>query len=75
VLGLPNEMVFPFNAHHRGMCRFSRKDSQNYLLLEAVIIDTAYRGLSSSLRRKKQTLSHNFSTMYGRTLLTMKSHD
>lgn len=37
VLGLPNEMIIPLNAHHRGMCRFPSSESQNYILVEAAI--------------------------------------
>lgn len=37
VLGLPNEMIVPLNAHHRGMCRFPSNRCQNYSLVEAAI--------------------------------------
>jgi hypothetical protein len=37
VLGLPNEMIIPLNAHHRGICRFPSSLSQNYILVEAYI--------------------------------------
>ncbi|CAK7206831.1 hypothetical protein SEUCBS139899_009637 [Sporothrix eucalyptigena] len=45
VLNLSNEMIIPINDHHRGICRFSSADSQNYRLVEAaikeIICDTA----------------------------------
>ncbi|KAH8744419.1 hypothetical protein F5882DRAFT_446538 [Hyaloscypha sp. PMI_1271] len=37
VLGLPNEMILPLNAHHRGMCQYPTAHSQNYILVEAAI--------------------------------------
>lgn len=37
VLGLPNEMILPLNAHHRSMCRYPSATSQNYVLVEAAI--------------------------------------
>lgn len=37
ILGLPNERVYPMHAHHRNMCRFESKESQNFLLVEGAI--------------------------------------
>lgn len=37
VLGLPNEMILPLNAHHRGMCRYPSAKDQDYVLVEASI--------------------------------------
>ena len=50
MLGLPNEMILPLNAHHRGMCRYPRKDNQNYKLVENAIRDVVY-GKSARLGR------------------------
>ena len=37
VLGLPNELVFPVNATHRGICRYESAKSQIYMLVEAAL--------------------------------------
>jgi hypothetical protein len=37
VMGLPNELVIPVNANHRNICRYSTKQSQTYILVEAAI--------------------------------------
>ncbi|KAF5010114.1 hypothetical protein FDECE_3700 [Fusarium decemcellulare] len=34
-LGLPTEMVFPVNTHHRNICRYPSAQDQTYLLVEA----------------------------------------
>ncbi|UKZ73695.1 hypothetical protein TrVFT333_001345 [Trichoderma virens FT-333] len=36
-LGLPNEMVFPVNAHHRSICRYSSAKDQTYILVKTSI--------------------------------------
>ncbi|KAI0454754.1 hypothetical protein F5B21DRAFT_514460 [Xylaria acuta] len=36
-LGLPNEMVFPVNAHHRNICRYPSAKDQTYALVETSI--------------------------------------
>jgi hypothetical protein len=36
-MGLPNELVIPVNANHRNICRYSTKQSQTYILVEAAI--------------------------------------
>ncbi|KAH6879994.1 hypothetical protein B0T10DRAFT_412368 [Thelonectria olida] len=36
-LGLPNEMVFPVNAHHRSICRYPSAKDQTYVLVEAAL--------------------------------------
>ncbi|KAL7915838.1 hypothetical protein GGI35DRAFT_430805 [Trichoderma velutinum] len=36
-LGLPNEMVFPVNAHHRSICRYPSAEDQTYILVKASI--------------------------------------
>ncbi|KAK0612792.1 hypothetical protein B0T17DRAFT_583367 [Bombardia bombarda] len=40
VLGLPNEIIVPLNAHHRSICRYGAKN-QNYTLVEAAIRELA----------------------------------
>lgn len=47
ILGLPNELVVPINAHHRGMCRFSSSKDQNLILVQ---------GLIKELSRDKRSL-------------------
>ncbi|KAH7129973.1 hypothetical protein B0J13DRAFT_627109 [Dactylonectria estremocensis] len=42
IMGLPNEIVLPMNAHHRGLTRFSAKTDQKYILVEAAIKEIAY---------------------------------
>ncbi|EHK21338.1 uncharacterized protein TRIVIDRAFT_70307 [Trichoderma virens Gv29-8] len=36
-LGLPNEMVFPVNEHHRSICRYPSATDQTYMLVKASI--------------------------------------
>ncbi|KAJ2972222.1 hypothetical protein NUW58_g9231 [Xylaria curta] len=36
-LGLPNEMVFPVNAHHRNICRYPSAEDQTYALVATSI--------------------------------------
>lgn len=36
-MDLPNEMVFPVNAHHRNICRYHSNSNQTYVLVEAAI--------------------------------------
>lgn len=36
-MDLPNEMVFPVNAHHRNICRYPSNGNQTYVLVEAAI--------------------------------------
>jgi hypothetical protein len=40
-MGLPNEIILPINAYHRGICRFSGKEDQKYVLVEAAIKEIA----------------------------------
>ena len=39
VLGLPNEMIIPLNAHHRSICRFASTSDQNFILVKSAIAD------------------------------------
>jgi hypothetical protein len=39
VLGLPNEMIIPLNAHHRSICRFASTCDQNFILVKSAIAD------------------------------------
>ncbi|PTB65131.1 hypothetical protein BBK36DRAFT_1121948, partial [Trichoderma citrinoviride] len=34
-MGVPNEMVFPVQAHHRSICRYSSRDDPTYVLVVA----------------------------------------
>ena len=52
VLGLPNEMVVPLNAHHRGMCRFSSSKSQNLILVQGLIKELISGDLDESSDRE-----------------------
>ncbi|GAP91530.1 putative tol protein [Rosellinia necatrix] len=36
-LGLPNEMVFPVNTHHRNICRYASSADQTYVLVQGCI--------------------------------------
>jgi hypothetical protein len=36
-MDLPNEIVYPVNAHHRNICRYSSKSNASYILVEAAI--------------------------------------
>ncbi len=40
-MDLPNEMVFPVNAHHRNICRYPTKENETYLLVESSILEIA----------------------------------
>lgn len=42
VIGLPNEMIVPLNAHHRGMCRFPSSYDQNYMMVESNVREIAF---------------------------------
>ena len=42
VIGLPNEMIVPLNADHRGMCRFPSSYDQNYTMVEFNIREIAF---------------------------------
>jgi hypothetical protein len=48
-LGLPNEVVFPVNAHHRNICRYPSEGNQTYVLVEAAIKELMIRKNASEL--------------------------
>lgn len=59
ILGLPNEMVLPSNATHRGICRFPGKN-QDYSLVEFAIREIMAAGPVSTGNRAPGT-SENLS--------------
>ncbi|KAI5459563.1 hypothetical protein BGZ63DRAFT_254666 [Mariannaea sp. PMI_226] len=59
ILGLPNERVYPMHAHHRNMCRFETRESQNFLLVEGAIREL----VSGSLQVKSTTVTTTINTV------------
>jgi len=45
-LDLPNEIVYPVNAHHRNICRYSSKSDASYILVEAAIKEMVLESLA-----------------------------